>query len=448
MTRQRDQPLGVARTRRAGPLPRGGWPAGLPAPLTEFFGRERDRTEVARLVRESRLVVLTGAGGVGKTRLAIEVAAVVAPSFGDGVDLVDLTSVADPNLLTVAVARTVGLEERGRDDLADRLVSVLRPQRRLLVLDNCEHIRRACADLAANLLGSCRDLTVLATSRENLGLPGEVTWRVPSLAFPWPEHPPSLQDLEHFEAPALFLARARAAQADLVIGTGDVAAVTSICFQLDGIPLALELAAARVRVLSVGEMAERLGRRFDVLGHLGAGPARHQTLRASIEWSYELLSDAERTLLSQLAVFEGGWTLDTAEAVCGGTAGAQEVADLLAALVDKSLVQVEALGSRSRFRLLMVIRAFARELLAASGRRDQVRAKHAEHFVGLGEQSAPVLLGPDQAHWARRLDSERDNFRAARLWCAEDPVRAELGLRMVAGLWEYFHMRGLLVEGF
>jgi predicted ATPase/DNA-binding CsgD family transcriptional regulator len=424
------------------------WPPGLPVPLTAFVGRARDLHEVARLAGASRLITLVGAGGVGKTRMAIEVAAAVSPFFRDGVGLVDLTALSDPALLPGVVARALGVEERAGTDLGERLVRVLRPQRRLVVLDNCEHLRAACAAMAASLLSSCPRVAVLATSRESLAVPGEVTWRVPSLAFPWPEHPPSLEELEGFEAVALFLARARASRPGLVIGAGEVAAVTSICFHLDGIPLALELAAARVGALSLDEIAERLTGCFELLARSGAGPARHQTLRASVEWSYQLLAEDERMLFGRLAIFAGGWSLDGAEATCAGLpVGPDDVARLLAALVDKSLVQVDQSGTGSRYRLLEAIRAFAYERLAESGELDEVRARHGEYFADLGERSAPILLGPDQARWAARLDQENENLRAARLWCGEDPARASRGLRLASGLWEYWHIRGRLEEG-
>jgi len=234
----------------------------------------------------------------------------------------------------------------------------------------------------------------------------------------------------------------------LEVGADDVAAVTSICFHLDGIPLALELAAARVRALSVGEIADRLTGRFELLARSGAGPARHQTLRASIEWSYQLLAETERALFRRLAIFAGGWSLEAAEAVgAGPPVRADEAARLLAALVDKSLVQVDQSGAGTRYRLLESIRAFAYERLVDSGELEEVRARHGTHFADLGERSARLLLGPGQARWARRLDQERDNLRAARLWCAEDRARAGLGLRMASGLWEFWQIRGHLEEG-
>ncbi len=436
----------VARDRVTGALR--DWPSGVPAPLTAFIGRERELPEVAALVLAERLVTLTGAGGVGKTRLAIEAAVSVRSAFADGVDLVDLSAVAVAALLPGTIAAALGIEERAGPASADRLAVVLRPQQRLLVLDNCEHLREGCAALTAGLLSRCPQMTVLATSRASLAVPGEVTWRVPSLTFPWPEHLPELRELENFEAAALFLARARAAHRGLSLGPADVAAVTSICFHLDGIPLALELAAARVGAMGLEAIARRLTGSFELLARTGGGPARHQTLRASVEWSHQLLADDERALFRRLAVFAGGWTLEAVEAACAGPpVPAGHVARLLAGLADKSLVHVERPDHGTRYRLLEVIRAFAHERLAASGEETGLRMHHARYFAELAERSAPLLTGPEQADRARHLDQETENLRAARRWCAEDPARADVGLRLAAGLWEYWHMRGRLDEG-
>jgi len=427
----------------------GGWPAGLPLPLTRLVGRERERAEVARLLAGSRLVTLTGAGGVGKTRLAVEVAAAVAADFADGVVLVELSAVADDALVAGAVARGLGVEDRAVTGIEERLIRVLSGQRRLLVLDNCEHLRAGCADLVMTLLGSCPEVVVLATSRERLGMPGEVTWRVPSLSFPWPEHPLEPEAMAAFEAVALFAERAQAACPGLRIGAGEMAAISSICFRLDGIPLALELAGARAGALSLAEIADRLTGRFGLLaGGSRAGPARHQTLRASVEWSYQLLSEQERVLFHRLGVFSGGWTLDAAEAVCSAPPlAAEQIAELLAGLADKSLVQADVAGPGSRYRLLEVIRAFAGERLAEAGEPAEMRTRHAEYYAGLAERSAPLLLGPGQHACADRLDQETGNLRAARAWCGEDLARAGTAVRLAAGLWEYWHIRGHLAEG-
>ncbi len=292
------------------------WPPGLAVPLTPFIGRQSEVAEVARLVAANRLVTLVGAGGVGKTRLAVEVAAAVSADLGDGAVVIDLSAAVEPGLLPGLVARGLGVEDRAGAGVEERLIRVLAGQQRLLVLDNCEHLRAACAGLAVAVLGACPGVVVLATSRASLGVAGEVTWRVPSLRFPWPQRPPAVAGLAEFEAVALFVARARAARPGLQIGPGEVGAVTSICFHLDGIPLALELAAARVGALGLAEIAERLTGCFELLARSGTGPARHQTLRASVQWSYQLLSPPEQVLFRRLAVFAGDWSLEAAEAVC------------------------------------------------------------------------------------------------------------------------------------
>jgi predicted ATPase/DNA-binding CsgD family transcriptional regulator len=424
-----------------------GWPPGLPVPLTVFVGRERELAEVARLLAAGRLVTLTGAGGVGKTRLAVEVAATVAPGLDDGASFIDLSAVMDPALLPGAVARGLGVEDRVGTDLVERLVRVLSGQQRLLLIDNCEHLRAAGADLVTEVLSQCPGVVVLATSREPLRVPGEVTWRVPSLVFPWPQRPLTAADLEGFEAAALFLARARAARPGLVVGPGDVAAVTSICFHLDGIPLALELAAARAGALSLQEIAARLTGCMELLARARAGPERQQTLRASVEWSHQLLSEPERAVFRRLAVFVGGWPLEAAEAVCAlPPLGQGDVAGLLASLVDKSLAQADHTPAGSRYRLLDVIRAFAAERLAEAGELEQARERHAGYYTDLAERATAEVWGPGVTGWVPRIDQETDNLRAARRWCARDPARAGTGLRLAAGVWAYWFILGRLVE--
>jgi len=424
------------------------WPPGIPTALTALVGRERDIAEVTQLVAGNRLVTLVGSGGVGKTRLAIEEAASLAPRFVDGVNLVDLSEVQDPALLWATVARAVGVEEKVDAELAQRLRRVLRPQSRLMVLDNCEHLLAETAAVAMQLLSGCPQLWILATSREGLGVPGEVIWRVPSLTFPWPGHHPALDEMERFGAVALFAERARAARPGLVIGQADIAPLTSICFRLDGIPLALELAAARVSALNIREIADRLDDRFMLLSRAVGVPARHQTLRASVDWSHQLLSQAEQALFRRLAVFAGGWSLSAAEEVgAGPPVGHGQAARILASVVDKSLVQAESSVTGTRYRLLETVKAFALEQLLASGELEEIRARHGSYFADLGERVALRLHAQNQGVWASRLDQDQANFRAASQWCAEDPVRAVHGLRMAAGLWEYWLIRGLIKEG-
>jgi predicted ATPase/DNA-binding NarL/FixJ family response regulator len=400
------------------------------------------------LVADNRLVTLIGSGGVGKTRLAIEEAASIAPRFADGVNLADLSEVPDPAQLWGTVARAVGVEEKADAELPQRLTRVLYAQSRLLVLDNCEQLLAETSAVAMHLLSGCPRLWILVTSREGLGVPGEVIWRVPSLTFPWPGYQPGLDEMEEFGAMALFTERARAARPGLVIRTADIAPLSSICFRLDGIPLALELAAARISAMSIREIADRLDGQFMLLSRTGGAPARHQTLRASVDWSHQLLSQAEQALFRRLAVFAGGWSLSAAEEVgAAPPVGHGQAARLLAGLVDKSLVQAEDSATGTRYRLLEVVKAFTLEQLVASGELEEVRARHGTYFADLGERVASQLHCRDQGLWASRLDQDQANLRAASQWCAADPARAVHGLRMAAGLWEYWLIRGLIKEG-
>jgi predicted ATPase/DNA-binding CsgD family transcriptional regulator len=427
---------------------RSDWPAGLPLPLTSLVGRRRELSEVTALIAAHRLVTLVGSGGVGKTRLAIEVAAAAADGFADGADLIDLSGVTDPHRVPGVAAAALGIEERAGTELVDRVAGALRPQWRLLVLDNCEHLTPACAALVLRILAACPHVTILATSRQSLGVAGEVTWRVPSLSCPGPQDRPGLAELATFSAAALFLDRVRSCRPGQPVAAGEAPAIAAICRRLDGIPLALELAAARTGGLAMTEIARRLTGTFSLLARPGAAPARHETLRASLNWSYQLLAEDERALLPRLSVFANGWSLDSAEAVCeAAPLSADDVARVLASLVDKSLVHADQSAEASRFRLPEVIRAFAAELLAESGEAGSLRARHGSYFCELGSRSAAIVLGPGQSAWLRLLDTERENLLAARLWCGEAPSRAGLGLRLAAGLWEYWHIRGLLDEG-
>ncbi len=354
----------------------------------------------------------------------------------------------DPHRVPAVAAAALGIEERAGSDLAERVASALRPQRRLLVIDNCEHLAHGCASFVLRMLSACPYVTILATSRQSLAAPGEVTWRVPSLSCPRPDDRPGLSDLATFSAAALFLDRVRGCRPDLQVAAADAPAVAAICRRLDGIPLALELAAARTGALGLTEIAERLARSFSLLARTGATAARHETLRASLNWSYQLLGEDEQALLRRLSVFTNGWFLDGAEVVCEAPPlPAGDVARVLADLVDKSLVHADQSATVSRFHLAEVIRAFAAELLAESGEAAELRARHGRYFCELGGRSAPILLGPGQSAWMRRLDLESENLLAARLWCAEAPSRAGLGLRLAAGVWEYWHIRGLLEAG-
>src|SRR5215210_2497404 len=326
----------------------------LPTPLTSFVGREGALAEVGRLLSAVRLVTLVGAPGLGKTRLALELGARLSAQYPDGVEFVELAPLADPALVPGAAAAALGVTEQPGRPLTETLVDYLRTARLLLILDNCEHLISACAELADYLLSDAQALRVLATSREPLGIAGEYLWRIPSLELPAPELPSAVADLGRCEAVRLFVERAVAVSSSFELTAQNAPAVARICRQLDGIPLAIELAATRTPFLSPEQLAARLDDRFRLLtGGSRLALPRQQTLRGAIDWSHELLSDAERVLFRRLAVFVGGWTLEAAEAVCsGGGIETGEVLDLLAQLVDKSLVLAEERAGRVRYRFL------------------------------------------------------------------------------------------------
>jgi predicted ATPase/DNA-binding SARP family transcriptional activator len=405
----------------------------LPVALTGFVGRERELTEVRQLVRERRLVTLTGAGGSGKTRLALQAAAAMVDDFDDRVWLVDLASVTDPALVTAAVAAVLGVRDESGRGWIDAVCEYLRRAHALIVLDNCEHVLGPCADLVDALLGACAGVRVLATSREALALPGEVGWPVPPLA----------------EAEAVRLFADRAPEG-FVLSAQTAPVVAQICGRLDGMPLAIELAAALARALSVHEIVGRLDDRFRLLGqpHRGA-PVRHRTLRAVVDWSYALLREPERVLFARLSVFAGGFDLAAAEAV--GETG-DDTVSLLARLVDKSLVlREEGGGGLVRYRLVETLRQYGYERLQERGEADLVCRRHAAYYAGLAEQAAPALfLGPDNGPaataWLDRLDEERANLNTAVTW-AFNAGHAALGVAIVQAVWVLWVLRGPTGEG-
>jgi non-specific serine/threonine protein kinase len=429
---------------------RGKSSTGVPAQLTSLIGRDQDIAEVATLLAIHRLVTVTGVGGIGKTRLAFAVASCVALEFVDGVWLVDLAPVGEPAQVARAVADSLGVAEQPRRPLAATLAGTLRVRNLLLLLDNCEHVVQASAELARILLAACPNLCILATSREPLGVPGEVSWRVAPLPMP-PEQPGlTLDGMQAIASVQLFIQRAAAAVPSLSLSTADGPAVADICRQLDGIPLAIELAAARVRVLSVQQIAEHLEDRFGLLtGGARAGPDRHQTLRAALDWGYELLTDAERRFFEQLSLFAGGWTLDAAEVI--GTdpeADPRTTFDLLARLVDRSLIVAERQdsGAPIRYRMLETLRQYGLERLAERGETERGRARHAAHYGSLALQAELELRGPHAAIWLDLLALELDNLRAALTWlmgCGD----AEGALRLTSALRSFWYSRGHFVEG-
>ena len=424
-------------------------PNNLPASLTSFVGREREMLEVKRMLPMTRLLTLTGAGGSGKTRLALEVARDILGVYPDGVWLVELAGLPDPVLVPSAVAQALGVRERPDLPLTATLVDFLGSKRMLLVLDNCEHLIDACARLVDTLLSSCKHLRVLATSREALGVAGETNWLVPSLTVPDAGHLPSVEDLTRYEAVRLFVERVRSRLPAFVLTPENARAVVEVCRRLDGIPLAIELATARVSALAVEQVAERLQ---DSLKLLTTGsrtaPARHQTLRATLDWSYELLSGQERKLFGRLSVFAGGWTLEAAEAVGAGASIEQgEVLDLLSRLVDKSLVVAEVGREGAlRYRMLEPIRQYGQERLEANGEADTIRRRHADFFVRLAEEAEPELTGAGQRGWLDRLETELDNLRTALGWSL-DGGEPEVGLRLAETLWWFCYLRGHYGEG-
>jgi predicted ATPase/DNA-binding CsgD family transcriptional regulator len=415
---------------------RAGHVGNLPRQLTRFVGRQHDVERLREVLRTVRLLTLTGTGGIGKTRLAIEVAESVRDRYRDGVWLVDLAPLADPTLVAHAVAGTLGVRAETDVSVAGALLEFLRVRQPLLVVDNCEHLIDACARLIESLLRACPALTILTTSRESLHITGETTWRVATL----PEA----------EAVRLFADRARATSG-LDIAAADTAGVARVCQQVDGIPLAIELAAARTGVLSVDQIATRLDNRFRLLvGGRRTTPARQQTLRATIDWSYELLPRAERRLLNQFSVFAGGWTLEAAERVgAGAETPGEDVFEVLARLVDKSLVQAEpGAGGHLRYRLLESVRAYAAERLREEGAASAAYRRHFAYFVALAEDAeARVLWGPHGLDWLVRLDREYGNLRAALGWSLSDAGDARAGVRLVGHLGHYWYTRGDRGEG-
>jgi predicted ATPase/class 3 adenylate cyclase/DNA-binding CsgD family transcriptional regulator len=406
----------------------------LPQQFTSFIGRGPQLAEVGELLAENRLVTLTGAGGVGKTRLAIEVADQLATEYADGVWYVDLAPITDPQLVPVAVARALGLPDQPGRSTMDTLTRFIADRQMLVVLDNCEHLLDACAELVIALLGAAPGLTVLATSREPIGVSGEAMWRVPSL---------SVAD----EAVELFTDRARLARAGFTVTDDNAAVVAEICGRLDGIPLAIELAAARVRALSLAEILASLHDRFRLLtGGSRTAVRRQQTLRASVDWSHALLTEPERVLFRRLATFLGGFDLPAARAVAGGGDVERfQVLDQLTLLVDKSLVVTDNAGAVTRYRLLETVRQYAQEKLGESGEANAVRERHRDYYTSL----AALLDAPAGNDYEQRLEqaeTEIDNLRAAFGWSREDSDN-ELALALASSLQPLWQARGRLREG-
>lgn len=424
----------------------------LPLELSSFVGREKELAEVKRLLEGTRLLTLTGSGGCGKTRLALVAASELVGGFEDGAWLVELASLADPSLVQGAVATTLGVREQPGNPPTETLSDYLRTKKMLLVLDNCEHLIETCAVLAEALLRTCPNLRILATSREAFGIAGETRLAVPSLSLPDPRHLPTVEDVAHYEAANLFVDRAKTVKPEFALTERNAMSVAQICYRLDGIPLAIELAAARVKVLSVGQIAARLDDRFALLTDGGrTALARQRTLEAAMEWSHELLLREERTLLRRLSVFAGGFTLEVAEEVCSGLPSDEEleqseVLDLLSRLVDKSLVVVVEQDGEARYRLLETIRQYAAEKLERSGEAAEIRRRHAGFMLTLAEEAGPELKSPRQGEWLERLETEHDNLRAAMRWMRGEGA-TEAAARFAWALWLFWFHRGHQDEG-
>jgi len=429
-------------------MPPGGPAAhNLPVQPTSFIGREQQTEEITRLLETAHLVTLTGAGGAGKTRLALEVGRRVAGRYPRGAWLVELAPLTDSSLVPHTVAASLGVQEVSGETVSESIVRALRDHAMLLILDNCEHLVSACAHLAHEWLAVCPSLRVLATSREPLSVPGEVAYLVPPLSVPQAATP-GPEALRFSEAGRLFEERAAEASHGFTVTAANAQAVTQICRRLDGIPLAIELAAARIRALPAEQIASRLDDRFSVLtGRSRTGHPRHQTLRAAIDWSYDLLDARDRTLLARVSVFAGGFTLDAAEAVCADETVAQhDILDGLARLVDKSLLLADTHGAAGRYHLQDSVRHYARERLLRSGEQGSLLARHLGWCIALAEEAEPQLQGPAQAEWLGRLAAEHDNLREALAFALEGGS-GDAAVRLAAALWWFWHVRGYLSEG-
>ncbi len=411
----------------------------LPTPLTTFIGREKEQADVMKLIAKHRLVTLTGAGGIGKSRLSMKVGEQIAEGYLDGVWLIELAPILDPSLLPPTTALILGLREDPKRSVIDMLCDILREKRMLLLFDNCEHVLDACAQLIHALLKTCPQLKILTTSREPLNMTGEAIYRVPSLGLPNQQQ--VLDTFRNYESIQLFEERAQLVQFDFSLTMENVPFVAQICQRLDGIPLAIELAAAKVGVFSTEQIAKQLHDSVILLAQeTRATLARHQTLRASINWSWNLLTEPEQKLLQQLSVFAGGWILEAAQAVCDG-----DVLTLLNSLVSKSLIVMnQRTGTHVRYSFHETIRQYAQEKALEAGGSEAIRDKHLAYFVKLVEQAEPELYRSNQVFWFKKLDDELDNFRKALDWALATDVAA--GLRIAAVPWRFWQRRNNFQE--
>lgn len=420
----------------------------LPRRLTSFIGRERELATITRLIRDNHLVMLTGVGGIGKTNLSLQAGQQMLDEFPDGVWLVELAPIADPEMVTQTTAHALGLRPASDRPILEVLLDFLKDKESLIILDNCEHVIHTAADLVKTLLQACPDITILTSSREALGVPGEMIYQVPSLIVPRATQQIRIDEWERFDALRLFVERGTAVLPDFQVTEDNFQSLVQICQRLDGIPLALELAAARLKVLSTEQILHRLDNRFKLLtgGRRTALP-RQQTLRALIDWSWELLSNSEKILLQRLSVFSGGMRLDAVEAVCASDElDAYEILDLLTELVNKSLViSRREQGKETRYFLLETIRQYAQERLTEAGDSATYRDRHLDHFLQLCQQSELELISPDQVAWLKQLEQEMDNLRIALNWAEDTDVEA--GLRIIVSSRLFWFERALMQEG-
>ena len=420
-------------------------PNNLPTQLTSFVGREKELTDVKKLLQDTHLLTLIGPGGTGKTRLSVQAASEMLDQYPDGIWFVELAPISDALLVPRSTAIAIGLREEPQRQVMDVLCDYVHGKKLLLVLDNCEHLVDACARMADKILHTAPNTRILASSREALGIGGEVTYRVPALGLPDVNHLPPFESLSQYGAVKLFIDRATNAVPTFTVTNENAPALAQICDRLDGIPLAIELAAAKIRVLSVDQIAKRLDDRFRLLtGGSRTALEHHQTLRAAIDWSYNLLPPAEQLLFSRLSVFMGGWTLEAAESVCSdASVKSDDVLDLLEHLINKSIVIMEETQYETRYHMLETMRQYANEkLLEAEARRQQ----HAAYFLILAETIEPYLEKPEPASWLDKLESEHNNLRAAFRW-AREKKQVEFGLQLASALYLFWLMRGYLSEG-
>lgn len=420
----------------------------IPHQLNRLIGRAREAAELRRLLSDSRLVTLTGAGGVGKTQLALEVASELLWQYRDGVWFIDLAGVTDPALVPQAVASVLDVLEEADRPLIDSLRDYLWDRQILLILDTCAHLIQTCATFVEALLGTAANLSFLVTSREPLRIPGEIIWPVAPLPVPDLEHLPSFEKLLTNASVRLFVDRVVTNQPEFVVTKENAPVVARICAHLDGLPLAIELAANRTRTLCLNELARRLEDGFSLLssGHRTA-PARHQTLQAALAWSFDLLSPPERLMLARLSVLTSDWTFDVAEAVAAGDGvAASDVLPLVSALIDKSLVLADLdSGGMARYRLLRSVRWYGQEQISGSAEEGSLRRRYIEYFLGLTERAEEAGFGPEQRAWLDKLEREHHNLRTALEWSLNGE-QVELGSRLAGALWHFWYRRNHLDE--